>query len=324
MGEMWHGDVSRSSFKDGVPLEASSSERPDLQIVWVRRPSAQQIDAIGRELGIDQRAVSRAHDRHLRARIDRWGDTRFLVLRPARYMDKTEEVQFGELQLILGPSFVVLLGRCGIFQLEEFVETMSSRPEQLRQGPSAVLHAALDAVVEGYEPVILGLENDIDEIEDEVFVTQADPLRRIYELIREVIGFQRATDPLADMLGDLVHRRDLPADEQRFVRDAHERALHARERAASFRALLENVLSVNLALETKRLSEVSIAQNEQTKKISSWAAILFTPTLIGGIYGMNFKHMPELQWQYGYPFALGLMLAMIGGLYATFKRNGWL
>ncbi len=324
MGEHWHGEIKRAFFKDGLPLPPDSAEQPDLRVYSVPRPSTAQIDEIGRELGIDPKAVARAHDRHVRARVDRYGDTRFLILRPARYIDKTEEVQFGELQLIVGRDYVVLLGRCGIFPLADFVDKICGRPDLLEKGPSAILHAAITAVVDSYEPVILGLENDIDEIEDEVFRSEADPLRRIYELLREVIAFQRATDPLVTLFAEVVKRRDLGAEEQRFVRDAEEKALHAADRAAGFRALLENVLNVNLALETKRLSEVSIAQADQTKKISSWAAILFTPTLIGGIYGMNFRHMPELKWHYGYPFALGLMLAMALTLYVIFKRRDWI
>ncbi len=324
MGEHWHGEIHRAFFKDGLPLPPDSAEEPNLRVYAVPRPSKAQIDEIGTELGIDPQAISRAHDRHVRARVDRYGHTRFLILRPARYLDKTEEVQFGELQLIVGTDFVVLLGRCGIFPLQGFVDKICGRPDLLAKGPSAILHAAITEVVDSYEPVILGLENDIDEIEDEVFRSEADPLRRIYQLLREVIAFQRATGPLVTLFAEVVKRRDLGAEELRFVRDAEEKALHAADRAAGFRALLENVLSVNLALETKRLSEVSIAQADQTKKISSWAAILFTPTLIGGIYGMNFRHMPELAWHYGYPFALGLMLAMALVLYVIFKRRDWI
>ncbi|MBJ7471250.1 MAG: magnesium and cobalt transport protein CorA [Solirubrobacteraceae bacterium] len=324
MGEHWHGEIARAAFKDGLPLAPDSADQPDLRIYSVQRPSDLQIEEIGQELGLDPRALARARGKHVRARMDRFGESRFLILRPARYVDKTEEVHFGELQLIVAPGYVVLLGRCGVFPLKAFVDKLCARPELIQRGPAAVLHAAVMAVVEGYEPVIMGLEVDIDQIEDEVFRSEADPLRRIYQLLREVIAFQRATDPLAAMLTELVGRDDLPESEHRFVRDAEEKALHAADRAEGFRTLLENVLSVNLALETKRLSEVSIAQADQTKKISSWAAILFTPTLIGGIYGMNFRDMPELEWAYGYPFAIGLMVAMMLVLYVLFKRRDWI
>jgi magnesium transporter len=324
MGESFHGEVEWAAFRNGDRLPTGSTVLPDLRIVWVQHPSADQIARIGAHLGIPAEILARTRERYHRARVDRHGSVKFFALRPARYIDKTEEVQFGEVQMITGDDYVVLLGKCGIFQLEAFIAKLERKPDQLAHGPSAVLHAALDAVVDGYEPVVLGLENDIDEIEDEVFHGEKEPLRRIYELIREVIGFQRATDPLEDLLAALLRREGIPDEERRFLVDAHERALLYRERAAAFRSLLESVLQVNLALETKKLSEVSIQQADQMKKISSWAAILFTPTLIGGTYGMNFEHMPELAWQYGYPFALGLMLFIGVTLFVLFRRRDWI
>lgn len=324
MGESWHGEVEWASYCRGERVPAGSMAQADLQIAWVQHPSADQVHRLGAHFGIPDDILARTRERNARARADRHGAVKFFSLRPARYIDKTEEVQFGELQIILGDRYVVLISRCGFFQVAPFVERLERRPDQLELGPSAVLHALLDGVVDSYEPVVLGLENDIDEIEDEVFRGDSDPVRRIYELIREVIGFQRATDPLEDLLASLLRREDLPEHEHLFLKDAHERALQARERAAAFRTLLESVLQVNLALETKRLSEVGILQADQTKKISSWAAILFTPTLIGGIYGMNFRHMPELEWQYGYPFALSLMVLVGAVLFAIFRRRDWI
>lgn len=324
MGELWHGEVEWASFRRGMRVPQGSTVEPDLQIVWVQHPEPRQISQIGAHFGISDEVLTHMRARHGRVRVDRTGGVKFFSLRPARYIDQTEEVQFGEVQVVLGDRFVVLLSKCGFFQLTPFIEKLERRRDQLELGPSAVLHAILDAVVDGYDPVILGLENDIDEIEDEVFGGADDPLRRIYELTREVIGFQRATDPLEELLAHMLRRGDLPEAEYRFLKDAHERAAQAKERADAFRTLLASVLQVNLALETKRLSEVSIQQADQTKKISSWAAILFTPTLIGGIYGMNFRHMPELQWQYGYPFALGLMLAVGLVLWGIFRRRDWI
>jgi magnesium transporter len=324
MGEVWHGDITWAKYRDGHRLPEDSIEPYDLQIVSVPRPSKTQVDEIGRKLECDPQIIDRAHQKYQRARTDRHGDTRFLVLRPAKYDDRSETVAFGEVQMIAGPNYVVILARTGLFDLTSFLAGVEKKPEVLKFGPLAVVHSAIDAVVDAYEPVVDGLENDIDEIEDQVFQEDADPLRRIYELIREVMGFQRAVDPLASVLGELMRLQTLGQEEHRYLHDAHERALHASERAATFRALLENVLNVNLALETKRLGEVSIAQNDQTKKISAWGAILFTPTFIAGIYGMNFDHMPELHWQLGYPFALGLMAVMAGGLFLIFKKVDWL
>lgn len=324
MGELWHGEVEWASYCRGDRVPTGSTVQPDLQVAWVQHPSAEQVRRLGEHFGIPDDIMARTQEQHARARADRHGAVKFFSLRPARYIDQTEEVQFGELQIILGGHYVVLISKAGFFQVARILNGLERRPDELAFGASAVLHAMLDGVVDSYEPVILGLENDVDEIEDEVFRGNSDPVRRIYELIREVIGFQRATDPLEDLLASLLRREDLPTHEHLFLKDAHERALHARERAAAFRALLESVLQVNLALETKRLSEVGLQQADQAKKISSWAAILFTPTLIGGIYGMNFRHMPELQWEYGYPFALGLMLLVGGLLFAVFRRRDWI
>ena len=192
---------------------------------------------------------------------------------------------------------------------------MESEPEFLALGPDAVLYAILDQVVDEYEPVATGLENDIDEIEDELFGADPDVSRRIYELSRQVITVQRATGPLAGILQALMagtpdHH---PGPElQDHLRDVLDHVLRLNDRIASFRALLQNALAVNAALvaqrqndEMRRLTESSFAQSEQVKRISSWAAILFAPTLIGTIYGMNFQTMPELDWMFGYPMAAG-------------------
>ncbi len=175
-----------------------------------------------------------------------------------------------------------------------------------------------------------GLENDIEEIEAQVFGGSADVSRRVYDLSREVIQFQRATEPLPGILEDLIGGAGDP-ELQRYLRDVQDHALRTTEQVEGFRELLQNILSVNLTLvglsqneEVKVLSQASIAQNDQVKKISAWAAILFAPTLVGTVYGMNFGHMPELHWTLGYPFALALMLLVSVSLYLVFKRRGWL
>jgi magnesium transporter len=204
----------------------------------------------------------------------------------------------------------------------------------LRLGPEAILYAIMDRVVDGYAPVVDGLENDIDEIEVEVFSGNPGVTRRIYELSREVIEFQRATKPLTGMLARLIagfEKYDVDTELQRYVRDVQDHVVQVVERVEGFRELLQNILSVNLTLvsvqqneEVKSLTGASIDQNEEVKKISAWAAILFAPTLIGTVYGMNFDNMPELQWTLGYPLALLMMLLVSVTLYTIFKGRGWL
>jgi magnesium transporter len=200
------------------------------------------------------------------------------------------------------------------------------RPDLLRRGPMAVLHAILDRVVDDYLPVVAGIQNDIDEIEDDVFTAGAgdDVSRRIYELTREVIAFQRATKPLIGMLERLMAAPDAGEEERSYLRDVQDHALRLKDQSDGFRELLRDILSVNLTLETKVLSEASNLQNEEVKKISSWAAILFAPSIVGTVYGMNFDHMPELGWQLGYPLALLLMVAMGVALHQFFRRRGWI
>jgi magnesium transporter len=204
---------------------------------------------------------------------------------------------------------------------------MEDDPELLARGPEAVLYAICDAVVDGYAPVVAGLQNDIDEIETEVFRGEPGASRRIYELTREVVEFQRATRPLLRMLGGLSagwDKYDVDDELRSYLRDVTDHATTAVERVDTFRQALGDILTVNATLVTQAQNEEMKAQNEEVKKISAWAAILFAPTLIGTIYGMNFKHMPELHWYYGYPFALVLMGCVCGALYLVFKRRGWL
>ena len=211
---------------------------------------------------------------------------------------------------------------------------MEADPELLRRGPEAILYAIMDRVVDGYAPVVRGLENDIDEIEVEVFSGNAGVSRRIYELSREVVEFQRAIKPLPGIVGRLiagVDKYNVDPELQRYLRDVQDHAIRVVEQVDGFRELLQNILSVNLTLvslqqneEVKTLTEASIEQNNEVKKISAWAAILFAPTLVGTVYGMNFGHMPELHWTFGYPFALALMLLVSVSLYLVFKRRGWL
>jgi magnesium transporter len=290
--------------------------------------------SVADEFELSALAVEDALTGHQRAKLEHYGETLFLVLRPARYLDDVEKVEFGEIHVFVGPDFVVTVRRAESPDLARVRRRMESQPEFLALGPDAVLYAILDQVVDEYEPVAAGLENDIDEIEDELFGADPEVSRRIYELSRQVITVQRATGPLAGILQALItgtpdHH---PGPElQDHLRDVLDHVLRLNDRIASFRALLQNALAVNAALvaqrqndEMQRMTESSFEQNEQVKRISSWAAILFAPTLVASIYGMNFVNMPELAWTYGYPYALGVMAAMGLALYLAFKHNKWI
>ena len=284
------------------------------------------------EFGLHQRAVEDALHPHQRPKLERrYGDTLFCVLRPARYVDETETVDFSEVHIFAGPHFVVTVRHGEAPDIAALRRALESRPDLLQRGPVAILHAIMDRVLDDYEPVVTGVENDIDEIEDEVFNGSAGAPRRVYELSREVIAFQRATKPLPPMIERLLDDPSLDEDERRYLRDVQNHALRLVEQADGFRQLLQNILSVNLTLETKCLAEMSNAltemsndQNEEVKKISAWAAILFAPTLVATVYAMNFENMPELTWDLGYPLALALMAFLNLALYILFKRRNWI
>jgi magnesium transporter len=298
-------------------------------MAWIGlyRPSEEQLLFLARQFALHELAVEDAIVAHQRPKLERYGDTLFVVLRPARYLDDAEEVDFGELHVFVGRDFVLTVRHSETPDLAVVRRRMESDAELLARGPEAVLYAILDAVVDGYAPVVAGLQNDIDEIETEVFRGEASVSRRIYELSREVVEFQRATRPLMRILDALVagfEKHGIDEELRSYLRDVTDHATTVAERVDSFRQMLQDILTVNATLVTQAQNEEMKAQNEEVKKISAWAAILFAPTLIGTIYGMNFRRMPELQWYYGYPFALALMAAVCATLYLAFKRRGWL
>ncbi len=326
----------RRTADPGSLEETYECVREHAGMAWIGlyRPSHDEIRSVADEFGIHPLAVEDTVLAHQRPKLERYDDVLFTVLRPARYLDAEEEVEFGEVHVITGPDFVVTVRHAEAPDLARVRRRVEADPHLLGFGPQAVLYAVLDQVVDDYAPVLAGLENDIDEIEDQVFGGDPAVSRRIYELLREVIAFQRATHPLLGMLGALdagSATYGVGEELQRYLRDVQDHAVRVVERADAFRVLLHNILTVNATLvgqrqneETQRLTEASLAQSEEVKRISSWAAILFAPTLVGTIYGMNFETMPELGWRFGYPFAVALMVLCGVALHAVFKRRGWL
>lgn len=309
-------------------------QRQGMAWIGLYRPDAEELGSVAEEFDLSHLAVEDALAGHQRAKLEHYGETLFLVLRPARYLDDVEKVEFGEIHVFSGPDFVITVRRAESPNLARVRRRMEAEPGFLALGPDAVLYAIVDQVVDEYEPVAAGLENDIDEIEDDLFAADPGVSRRIYELSRQVIMFQRATAPLPAILQSLMAGapdREPHPELQDHFRDVLDHTLRLGERITAFRALLQNALAVNAALVAQRqndemrlLTESSIAQNEEVKRISSWAAILFAPTLIASIYGMNFRIMPELAWDLGYPMALGLMVGMGVVLYLAFKHNKWI
>jgi len=305
-------------------------------MAWIGlyRPDEAEIRSVAAEFGLHELAVEDAIKAHQRPKLERYGEILFTVLRPARYVDEAEEVEFGEVHVFSGNDFVVTIRHAEAPDLASVRRRLEEAPDLLKLGPEAVLYAILDEVVDEYVPVVAGLENDIDEIEDQVFDGDPGVSRRIYELSREVIEFQRATQPLVGMLRSLAAgfaKYGTDEELQRLLRDVEDHTVRIVEPVDRFRVLLQNILSVNATLvaqrqneEAARLTAASLEQNEEVKRISSWAAILFAPTLVGTVYGMNFDDIPELHWAFGYPYALALMQLTSVTLYLVFKHRGWL
>jgi magnesium transporter len=305
-------------------------------MAWIGlyRPSPDELHSLATEFDLHPLAIEDALEAHQRPKLERYGRTLFVVLRAARYLDAVEEVEFSELHVFVGPDFVITVRHGAAPDLAAVRRRMEETPELLKRGPEAILYAIMDAVVDGYGPVVAGVENDIDEIETEVFGNAPAVSRRIYELSREVVEFQRATRPLAKTLDRLsagFEKYRIDEELRRYLRDVADHVTHVVENVDGFRQALQDILAVNATLvgqqqneEMKALAEASHAQNEEIKKISAWAAILFAPTLVGTAYGMNFDRMPELTWALGYPLALAMMAVVCVGLYGVFKHRDWL
>ncbi|MDR0847728.1 MAG: magnesium/cobalt transporter CorA [Propionibacteriaceae bacterium] len=305
-------------------------------MAWVGlyRPSTQMIESLAQALDLHELLLEDAVQAHQRPKLERYGSTLFVVLHAARYVDSSEEVEFGELHILIGPNYVVTIRHAESPDLSSARTRLEADPELLALGSEAVLYATIDAIVDEYMPVVRGLDNDIDEIEYQVFSGDPTVSRRIYELSGEVADFQRAVRPLQAILSGLsagFTKYEVAEDLRSYLRDVADHLTQVEERVETFRVSLRDILTVNATLMSQRqmeaireLNEAGAEENDAMKKISAWAAIIFAPSLIGGIYGMNFDFMPELHWRFGYLFALGLMLLVAFILFAIFKHKRWL
>ena len=286
--------------------------------IGLHEPTHEEFDSVRREFGLHELAVEDAIKAHQRPKIEVYGESLFVVLKTAWYQEQGDQVELGEILVFLGDGFVITV-RHGETPLHEARLRLESRPDLLKLGPAAALHAIIDRVVDGYGPVIAALDYDIRQVEGEVFSAAGNPAERIYRLKREVLELHGAIAPLIDPV-ERLERRDagfVPGELTPYFRDVKDHLQRYAREVDSFRELLTSILSANL-------TQASVRQNEDVRKISAWAAIIAVPTLISGIYGMNFEHMPELGWRLGYPLALGLMAAACFLLYRAFRRAGWL
>ena len=316
-------------YEDGrrngeVPLEnALDAAQADNAFVWIGlyEPTEEEFASVAREFALHPLAVEDAIHAHQRPKIETYGETIFIVLKTARYVDPTEVITLGDIMLFVGEHFIVSVRHGEGSGLKEVRQRIESDPEMLRCGPGTALHAIVDHVVDDYFPAVDGVQNDIDEIEQQVFSeSRANPAERIYKLKGEVLDFYRATFPLMEPLQKLArgdYENLVHPQVQSYFRDVHDHLVKIVGTLDGFRDMLTSVLEANL-------TQISVRQNDDMRKISAWVAIAAVPTMIAGIYGMNFHYMPELRWHYAYFVVLAVMLTVCAGLYRYFKKVGWL
>ncbi|MDQ1678131.1 MAG: magnesium transporter [Actinomycetota bacterium] len=295
--------------------------------VWlgVHEPTEEEFAEIAETFGLHPLAVEDAVKAHQRPKLERYSDMTFVVLKTARYCDHdeltvtSEVVETGDVMLFIGAEYVVSVRHKDACRLVGVRAELDERADLLRHGPWAVFHGITDNIVDRYEEVVQAIEDDIDEVENGVFSRQATDVQRIYHLRRELLEFKRAVVPLGRPLEMLVSGQvpSVPLEIQRYIRDIADHQQRVTDSVAGFDDLLTSILQADLA-------QIGIQQNNDMRKISSWVAIAAVPTMIAGVYGMNFEHMPELHWRYGYGVVLLLMATVCGGLYRGFRRSGWL
>jgi magnesium transporter len=306
-----------TSLADAAKMAADGD-----RFAWIglAEPTAAELDEIAELWDVHPLAVEDAVHAHQRPKLDRYGQAIFVVLKTARYVDSEEVFEFGEVMLFVSPSAVITVRHGGGCDLPMIRRLLEDAPERLAIGPSEVLLAVADHIVDGYETTVGAVEDDIDEIQVEVFSGPSSRhAERIFKLKREVLEFRQAVLPLADATSIMAqhHLPPIPNDCRPYFANVHDHVVRAGARVEAIDALLDGALHANVA-------QVGMRQNEDMRKISAWVAIAAVPTMIAGVYGMNFEHMPELGWRFGYPFALVLIVGTCVGLYRNFKRRDWL
>ena len=301
-------------------LEAARKD--DDSFVWIglHEPSTAEFDAVVNEFRLHPLAVEDAVMAHQRSKMERYGDCLFLVFKTARYDDENEIIEFSEIQLFAGEGFVITVRHGQASALSPVRKALEGEPERMALGPAAVVHAILDRVVDDYLPVLDGLDHDIVEIEAQVFSPErTNPAERIYKLKRQVLDLYRNVEPLIEPLarlqasGHVIGATALGP----YFRDVYDHLQREVSRIEIQRELLSEVLAVNL-------THISVQQNEDMRRISGWVAIAVVPTMLAGIWGMNFRYMPELDEWWGYPAALVVMVGASTLLFRWLRSRHWI
>jgi magnesium transporter len=315
-----HGvrELSPEDFSDA--LDTARAQGSSFVWIGLHDPTEAELAKVAAEFSLHELAVEDALTTHQRPKVEEYADSLFVVLKTVRYDEETQQIELGDVMLFVGDSFVVTVRHGKGRALGNIRKRLEGSREILDCGPSAVLYAIADKIVDDYSTIALEVEEDIEEVEQRVFAPdRGNAASRIYNLKREVIEFRRAVLPLVEPMAQLASGEvpHVHPDMQPFFRDVADHAVRVSELIEGFDSLLASVLNANLA-------QVAVQQNEDMRRISAWVAIAAVPTAIAGIYGMNFDHMPELRWRFGYPAVLLLISVACVALYRGFKRSGWL
>jgi magnesium transporter len=306
--------------RDYRALRKAASEPGDFVWVGLHEPSETELGEVADAFDLHPLAVEDAVTAHQRPKLDRYEDSLFLVLKTLWYVDAEDAVETGEISLFIGPDFVVTVRHGEGSQLQTARRALEGNAKVLTHGPSAVLYAVCDTVVDGYVAVVNDLQVDVDQIESSVFSpARTNDSERIYTLKREISEVRRAVMPLRDPMHRFAAGAVPLVDEEAapFFRDVDDHLSLAAEVVDNLDGLLSTAFEAHLA-------RISVQQNDDMRKISAGVGLVAVPTLVAGVYGMNFRHMPELGWLIGYPFALALMVVSCGALWVFFKKSGWL
>ena len=301
-------------------LRAEATEDGDFVWVGLYRPSEGELDEVAAAFHLHALAVEDALKAHQRPKLERYDESIFLTLKTLWYVDADDAVETGEINLFAGDDFVITVRHGRGQELHSARTRLESETAVLTHGPASVVYAVCDSVVDGYSEVIDELQTDVDEIEESVFSpARTDDSNRIYVLKREIAEVRRAVLPLREPMRKFsegqVHGVEPEAGP--FFRDVLDHLNQAADVVDTLDSLLSTAFDAHLA-------RITVQQNDDMRKISAGVALVAAPTLVAGIYGMNFQHMPELGWYVGYPLSLVLMFGISAGLWVWFKRSGWL
>jgi len=318
-----------AEYRDGKRLasdlavdRAAELARAGDGFVWlaVRDPSPEELDSVASAFELPTNGIDGHGGKLARPRLEGYKGRAVLTMRSARFHERTAEIEFGSVRVLVGPGYVISVWRGAPSdpagarrRLEEL------HPDLIETGPGAVVWSILDEVIDGYEPVAAAIDDGIERLEQQVFSGATQATQATYSMTREAIDFHRSLTLLQNPLDSVVEGEfvELPDKLERFLRDAASHLRRIEAQVAGQRDILSGILDANLAL-------ISVRQNETVQKISAWAAIVAVPTFLASIWGMNFTHMPELDLEFGYPLALGAMLAVTILLYRFFRRIQWL